>query len=449
MIVGHVISTTTSSMEGNVWQHFSHSAIVDNSLIEPICEGLKNKYRKFRNNATDCIKYILFRFYCYLISRKIEIRRRKIQRQLCSRCDGKLPLHQQNKNTIFGQPIATKLKKDITIYDIAQKLSLSTATISRGLQDNPSISKKTRKKIQEVAKELGYRHNTFASSLRKQKTNTIGVIVHELNSNFITSVLYGIEKITAEAGYDLLIAHSSESFKKEAANALNLFHKRVDGLIASLAFDTKGLDHFKVYEEKGIPVIFFDRVEEKLASTKVIIDNYQSGYDATNHLIVQGCKRIVLVTASLMRNVYAQRHKGYTDALAKHNIPYKKQYVLIKDLSEQGGIEAAEAILKMKPMPDGVFITNDFSAAVCMQKLKQHGLHIPNDIAIVGFNNDAIGKIVEPQLSTINYPGIEMGEIAARNLVNHLSGVSNIKNTNTIIVRSELIVRGSSLRKGG
>jgi LacI family transcriptional regulator len=340
-----------------------------------------------------------------------------------------------------------KPKKEVTIYDIARKLELSSATVSRALKDHPAINKNTRKKIQETARELGYRHNTFASNLRKQRTNTIGVIVHELNSNFITSVLAGIEKVTTESGYDLIIAHSSESYEKEAANALNLFHKRVDGLIASLAFNTNGLDHYHAYEQKGIPVIFFDRVEEKNESTKVIIDNYKCGYHATQHLAEQGCRRIVLVTASLKRNVYAQRHKGYMDALYDHGIPYDKDLVLIKDLSEQCGVEAALQILKMRPLPDGAFITNDFSAAVCMRKLKEHGISIPGDIAVVGFNNDAISKIVEPQLTTIHYPGMDMGEIAARNLINHLKGTSNIKHTNTIVVRSDLIIRESSLKK--
>jgi LacI family transcriptional regulator len=340
-----------------------------------------------------------------------------------------------------------KPKKEVTIYDIAQKLDLSSATVSRALKDHPAINKNTKKKIQEAARELGYRHNTFASNLRKQRTNTIGVIVHELNSNFITSVLAGIEKVTAEAGYDLIIAHSSESFAKESANALNLFHKRVDGLIASLAFDTQGLDHYKSFYERSIPVIFFDRVEENSDSTKVIIDNYKCGYQATTHLIEQGCKRIVLVTANLKRNVYAQRYKGYKDALYDNNIPFKEDYVLIKDLSEQCGIEAALEILKMKPLPDGAFITNDFSAAVCMQTLKEYGIVIPDDIAIVGFNNDAIGKIVEPQLSTIDYPGTDMGEIAARNLINHLKGLANIKHTQTIVIRSDLVVRKSSVKK--
>ncbi|HMR93862.1 MAG TPA: substrate-binding domain-containing protein, partial [Chitinophagaceae bacterium] len=126
---------------------------------------------------------------------------------------------------------------------------------------------------------------------------------------------------------------------------------------------------------------------------------------------------------------------------------YHKKYVLIKALSEEGGIEAAQQILRLDPLPDGVFITNDFSAAVCMQALKENGIRIPEDIAVVGFNNDAISKIVAPRLTTIDYPGIDMGEIAARNLIDHLKGVSDIKNTNTIVIRSVLIVRESSLKK--
>src|SRR5215204_5752499 len=183
-------------------------------------------------------------------------------------------------------------EKEITIYDIAKKLNISAATVSRGLQDHPAISKKTKKKIFDMVEEMGYRTNHFARNLRQQKTKTIGVIVHELNSNFITSVLAGIEKVTTEAGYDLIIAHSSESSTKEAANAKNLFHKRVDGLIASLSFDTTDLEHFKPFVDKGVPVIFFDRVEQDGSSPVVIIDNALCGYIATRHLIDQGCRRI-------------------------------------------------------------------------------------------------------------------------------------------------------------
>lgn len=337
--------------------------------------------------------------------------------------------------------------KEVTIYDIARRLNISAATVSRGLQDHPAISKKTKKRISEMVDEMGYRSNHFARNLRQKQTNTVGVIVHELNSSFITSVLAGIERVATEAGYDLIITHSSESAKKEAANAKNLFHKRVDGLIASLAFDTTGLDHFKPFVQKGVPVVFFDRVEQDGDSTVVVIDNVNCGFIATRHLIEQGCKRIANITSSLNRNVYAQRHKGYRDALSEHGLPFDKKLLIVNNLSEEGGISSALQILKLKPLPDGIFITNDFVAAVCMRVFKEHGIRIPDDIAIVGFNNDVISKLVEPALTTINYPGIDMGMIAARNLINHLEGISDIHHTNTIVIRSELIIRKSSLKK--
>jgi LacI family transcriptional regulator len=340
-----------------------------------------------------------------------------------------------------------KKAKEVTIYDIADRLNVSIATVSRALKDDPVVSKKTRKKVYEVAEEMGYRSNHFARNLRQQHTRTIGLIVHELNSNFITSVLAGIEKVTAEAGYDLIITHSSESVDKEAANAENLFHKRVDGVIASLSFDTEDLSHFQRFVDKGVPVIFFDRVEQNNDNTVVIIDNYKCGYQATKHLIDQGCKRIAHITSSLKRNVYAQRYRGYRDALFDNAIPFEENLLIINDLSEQKAVESATQLLQLDPLPDGIFITNDFVAAVCIRTLKEHGINIPEDIAIVGFNNDAIGKLIEPQLTTIDYPGKEMGEITARNLIDHLSGISNIHNTNTIIVNSKLIIRKSSLKK--
>lgn len=342
----------------------------------------------------------------------------------------------------------SSVKKDITIYDIAKALKLSPATISRGLKDHPAINIRTRKKITDKAREMGYRSNTFASNLRRQKTNTIGIIVHELKSQFISSVLAGIEKVTTGAGYDLIIGHSSETWTKEIANAHNLFHKRVDGLIASLAFDTENLEHFEPFVEKNIPIVFFDRVEDNPYGIRIIIDNEKAGFDATSHLAEQGCKHIAHITANLSRNVYAQRLKGYQRALSKFKLPFREEYVIVNDLGEAAAESAADQLLSMTPRPDGVFITNDFFAAVFMQILKERGLKIPHDMAIVGFNNDAISRIVDPKLTTINYPGEKMGEQAARSLLDQLEGLSSAHSTETVIIKSELIVRGSSLKKG-
>ncbi|HEY8971904.1 MAG TPA: LacI family DNA-binding transcriptional regulator [Puia sp.] len=338
--------------------------------------------------------------------------------------------------------------KEATIYDIANQLNISIATVSRALKDDPVVSKKTKKKIFETAERLGYRTNHYASSLRKQQTNTIGFMVHELQSNFINSVLAGVEKVATEAGYDLVIAHSQESYEKEVANAKNLFHKRVDGLITSLSFDTKNLDHFRPFTDKGVPIVFFDRVESDSDHPVVVIDNYRCGYQATRHLIDQGCKKIVHVTSNLARNVYTDRFQGYRDALAEHGLAFDDSLVIIGDLSEQAGIDSARRMLDLHPRPDGAFITNDFVAAVCMRTLKQYHIAVPRDIAVVGFNNDAIGQLIEPALTTINYPGREMGEVAAQNLVNHLKGLGSLRQIDRIIINADLIIRGSSLKRG-
>jgi len=339
------------------------------------------------------------------------------------------------------------IAKEVTIYDIAKELNVSASTVSRALNNNALICKSTTKRIIEKAGELGYRPNNFASNLRRQKTNTIGVVLHELNSSFITSVLAGIENVTAEAGYDIIITHSKENHETEVANVKNLYNKRVDGIIVSLSLTSKNLDHFAPFVEKKTPIVFFDRVNESTDIPHVVIDNYNCGYIATKHLLEQGCKRIAILTSNLKRNVYYQRHRGYTDALLDAKIKYDEAIVLVKDLTEESGIEAAHEILNMQARPDGLFVTNDLEAVLCMQELMLHGVRIPEDLAVVGFNNDAISKIANPKLSTIDYPGQQMGEATAKNLINFLNGNRSMGSINKTIIKSELLIRESSMRK--
>jgi LacI family transcriptional regulator len=336
--------------------------------------------------------------------------------------------------------------KEITIYDIAKKLGISTATVSRALNNSPSISERTRKRVHEAARELGYRNNSFAKNLRKQKSHTIGVMIHELVSSFTTSVLGGIEKVTTEAGYDIIIAHSSEQMEKEIKNAHNLFHKRVDGVIVSLSLNTDNLRHFDPFFEKGIPLVFFDRVEENIPGTKVIIDNYRGGFAATQHLLDQGCRNVAIVTGPQLRNVYRKRFLGYRDAVLAAGLPFREDYVIINELDYQSGVDAALHILSLKPVPDGVFVTNDLTAASFMKTVRKHGISVPGDIAVAGFNNDSISLLVEPELTTVNYDGFLIGEVAATQLINHLSGKREVSQLSTIIVNSELIIRHSSLK---
>lgn len=337
--------------------------------------------------------------------------------------------------------------KEITIYDIAKKLNISPATVSRGLQDHPAISKKTKKKIQDLADKVGYRSNLFARNLRSHKTGTIGVVVPRLTSNFMSSVISGIEEVANKEGYNLIISQSSESCEREAANAKTMFNSRVDGLLVSLAYDTQDLEHFESFFKKEIPVIFFDRVMEHHNSTSILIDNRKVAYEATTHLIEQGCKHIVHITAQPKQNVYVDRLKGYKQALADHKIRFREEDVIIGNLSMEAGAEAAETILNMEPMPNGVFVANDTCAVGCMLALKDREIRIPQDIAFVGFNNDPVSQVIEPNLSTINYPGQDMGEVAARHLINHLNGITPVSTTNMILLRSELIIRASSKKR--
>jgi LacI family transcriptional regulator len=337
--------------------------------------------------------------------------------------------------------------KEVTIYDIARKLKISPATVSRGLKDHPGISKKTKKKIFELADKIGYRQNHFARNLRNQKTDTIGLIVGKLNSYFQAAVISGIEHIANSQGYNLIISQSSEHGSKEAANAKTMFNNRVDGLLVSLAYDTEDLSHFESFFKKNVPVVFFDRVMEHPNCTSILIDNTKAAYEATSHLIEQGCKRIVHITALPKQNVYVGRLQGYKNALEKHKIKFREELIIVGDLSLEAGIDAAAQILKMKPMPDGIFVANDNAAVGCMIALKEKGIRIPEDIAVVGFNNDPVSKVIEPNLSTINYNGYEIGAVAARHLINHLNGSTDMQTTNKIILRSEFIVRSSSLKK--
>ncbi|WP_138480809.1 LacI family DNA-binding transcriptional regulator [Dyadobacter bucti] len=339
------------------------------------------------------------------------------------------------------------MEKEITIYDIAKILGLSPATVSRALNDHPAININTKTSIVTKASELGYRSNTFASNLRKRKTNTLGVIVPRLNSNFMSAVLAGMEEVANEAGYNLIISQSLESVKKEIANARTMFNSMVDGLLASVAYDTDDAGHFESFVAKGIPVIFFDRIIGDARFSGVTIDNVKAGYEVTRHLVGQGCSRILHVTGNLKRNVYAGRMEGYKRAIAEFDLPQDESLILVTDLGQEAGKAAAQYLHTLPARPDGIFLASDVCAVSCIQALKEIGYVVPGDVAVAGFNNDPVSQVIEPNLTTVHYPGDQIGQVAVKTMINHLNGHSSIHPASSIILDSELIIRGSSLRK--
>jgi len=340
-----------------------------------------------------------------------------------------------------------KGSREVTIYDVAKALNLSPSTISRGLKNHPHIRKETRKKIQAAATEMGYRQNKFASNLRQKHTNTIGVVVPRLDSYFMATAIAGIEKVTAENDYGLIISQSQESWGKEISCVNTLFNSRVDGLLVSLAYDTKNMNHFDIFFSKDIPVVFFDRVADCHGCMSVIIDNYKAGYETTLHLIEQGCRKIVHMGGNMLRNVYSERFRGYKQALADNRIELDMSLVMIGDMSGQSGLETAQKILKMKPRPDGLFTSNDTTAVAAIVELVRAGINIPGEIAVAGFNNEPVSKVVQPNLTTVDYPAREIGEMAASSLINKLKDLMKA-DLSSIVLKHNLIVRDSSLKQG-
>jgi len=296
-------------------------------------------------------------------------------------------------------------EKEVTIYDIAKELEISASTVSRALKGNPVINKKTRERVMACSERLGYRSNAFASNLRRKRTYTIGVIIPRLDSNFMSSCLAGMEEVANEKGYNMIISQSHESSKKEAENAKTMFNNRVDGVIVSLTVEDSNLDYFKKFKEKKVPVVFFDRIPSNTNEVCVLIDNYTASYTATKHLTNQGCRKLVHVSIDSASNVYSDRKRGFE--AAANEAGCTSNIIYLNGLNIETGKEVATQVSQMNPHPDGIFVSNDIAAAGCILELKSLGIKVPEDIAIVGFNNDPVCLLVSPKLSTISYPGRE------------------------------------------
>lgn len=336
------------------------------------------------------------------------------------------------------------MPKKITIYDLAQMLSVSPATVSRSLNNHHSISDATKKRILDKANEVGYRTNKFAANLSNQKSNTIGVIVPRLNSYFMSTVLAGIEKVANEVGYNLIISQSLESEEKEKINAKTLLDSGVDALLVSLAHDSKDYQHFKNFTDRKIPLLFFDRVIDLPHCPTILIDNSSAGYEAGKHLIEQGCTNIVHISGNLKRTLYQDRFKGFKNALLEHNMEINDHTLKETDLDPKN-IHAVIDFIKNSPKKiDGIFVASDNYAANCIKELIKVGIRVPEDIKVVGFNNDPVSEIISPNLTTISYPGHKMGVLAGESIIAHLKGSINLQSTNTILLRHQLITREST-----
>ncbi len=341
-----------------------------------------------------------------------------------------------------------KHHSETTIHDIAKKLNISASTVSRALNNNPLISRKTSELIKKTAAEMGYRPNVLAANLRTKKTKTIGVIVPLINRHFFSSVISGIEDIAYQSGFTVTISQSNDLLEKESYIAHALFANRVDGLIISIGMETKEYSHLRLFSERGIPLVFFDRVVDEIEANKIVVDDFGGAFKATKHLVGQGCKRIAHIGGPLNLNIYRNRLGGYKAALEESGFEIDNSLVLQTSLTREDGANSAKQLLQLPDTPDAIFCANDTTALSAITHFKDIGKKVPEEIAIVGFSNEPFSEVVTPSISTVKQPGFQMGQKAAELLLNQINGF-NAKQFGTFVMPTELVVRESSRKLKG
>ena len=335
----------------------------------------------------------------------------------------------------------------ITIKDIAKALGLSTSTVSRALRGSYEISTETKKLVLEYAEKMNYRPNPIALSLKEKRSRSIGVIVCEIANNFFSQAINGIESIAYNRGYHVIIAQSHESYEREKVTVQHLASRSVDGLLVSISSTTTDLSHFIELHEKGLPIVFFDRITNEIDTHKVVVNNYKGSFDATTHLIQKGFKRIAHVTSSPSLSNTQERLRGYMEALQINNIPVDESLIQYCD---HGGMIydevdlAINTIMKRKNKPDALLAASDRLTTACLTSLRMLKKRVPEDIAVIGFTNTNLGDLFNPALSTIRQPAFEMGQVATELLFQIIESKRPVTQFETRQLETEMFVRDSS-----
>lgn len=332
--------------------------------------------------------------------------------------------------------------KHATIVDIAEKLGISPSTVSRALTDHPDIRRETKERVKKIAAELRYSPNPIARSLKSSRTTTIGVIVPEIKHDFFSSAISGIEEIAYQSGYTILVCQSNESYEREVVNTNALMHHRVAGVVVSISQNTKSGEHFQDLIRRKIPLVFFDRVCDDVPASKVVIDDYRSAFDAVTHLVLRGYKRIAHFAGPKELGICQKRWNGYLDALQQSKLALQNGFVRYGGLHEQDGYNSMDSLLKENMIPDAIFAVNDPVAIGAFQRIKEAGLRIPADVALVGFSNNKITSLVDPPITTVDQPSFEMGRKAAEILISTIE--DGTTDPSTVVLDAKLIVRGST-----
>ena len=340
-----------------------------------------------------------------------------------------------------------KNPKRTTIYDIAKKLNLNASSVSRALSNSSNVSEVTRKLILKTAKELNYKQNSLASNLRKGQNQTIGVIVPRVNQNFFANVIAGLEEVTYQKGYNLIICQSNESHAREVKCVNTLINQHVSCIIISVSADFEDDSHLRNIQDSRIQLIQFDRVVDELETFKVLNDNEQASEEAVNHLIEQGYKRIALLEGPQNLNIFKQRKEGYLSALRKHNIPVLPELMKENAWTKELGAAATKKLLEMSNPPDAIFAsTSDFSALGVLEVATKKGIKVPEQLGICGYSNEAFTEITSPSITTIDQYSISMGKTIANLYFQEIRSDQKDVIPKIVSIKPKLIIRASTLR---
>lgn len=331
----------------------------------------------------------------------------------------------------------------ITIKDIAKKLNISIATVSRAFNDKNDIKLDTKNLILKTAKEMGYRPNPMAKKLTQKRSLTIGIVVPEFLNSFFPEVIIGAQEILFEKGYQVLITQSNENFETELSNIKALEDSMVDGIIISQTSETKNVEYYQNLINSGFPIVFFNRVCNEISSAKVLFNDYKWAFFATEHLINQGYSNIYHLKGKESVSLTNDRTRGFVDAHTKHKLTINKEQIVPTGFAIEDGQRVANAIIDSGEIPDAIFASNDTSAIGAMQVFKKRGFKIPEDIAFVGFTESRMGAIIEPPLTSVLQPAKEIGREAARLVLEQIENPLTFK-PQIIVLNGQLNIRASS-----
>ncbi|WP_158861183.1 LacI family DNA-binding transcriptional regulator [Lunatibacter salilacus] len=337
------------------------------------------------------------------------------------------------------------MKKPITIKDIAEKLNVSVATVSRAMRNSSEIRKETKKAVLQMAKEMDYHPNLLASSLSSKRSNIIGIVVPTINRYFWSNSIAGIENIAYEKGYKVMIFQSGESFVKEEAIVETLANSRVDGIIIAFSKETQTFDHIQHILDRDIPVVLFERTCESIQTSMIKTDDASGAREMANHLISRGKKNIAYIGGPMSLGVCRKRYEGFRIALEQADIHIHQDLVVaLEDFTFELAGEALVSLWKQDPKPDAIFCFADILAIGVLHKAQKMGIKVPEELAIAGFGNDITGKFITPSISTMSQPSFEMGQMAARIILDAVESDEEIVKVEERLIVPTLIVREST-----